>query len=215
MLAGDPFMAHSMLSAAMNLGLLDPLEVVQSAEEAYRSGRVPLSSAEGLVRQIIGWRDFVWHLYWYFEPSYRGANELGATTAIPRWFAELDADTVEARCLADVLAGVRDRGWVHHIPRLMVLGNYAMQRGWRPGAMSDWFHQRLLRRLPLRPGGPRRRRCLPVHRGLLAVSGTQRGTAARQPPDAPPDPGPAPAGRPGRAGRAGARPRLPRALKFR
>ena len=141
MLAGDPLMSHSMLSAAFNVGLLDPLEAVHAAEEAYRSGAAPLASVEGFVRQIMGWRDFVWHLYWYFEPDYRASNELHAGRELPRWFAELDADAVEARCLSDVLAGVRDRGWVHHIPRLMVLGNYALQRGWRPEAVSDWFHR--------------------------------------------------------------------------
>jgi len=141
MLAGDPWMAHSMLSAPMNLGLLDPLEVIHRAEAAYRSGAAPLAGVEGFVRQIIGWRDFVWHLYWHFEPAYRSANKLGARQPVPSWFAKLDADAVDARCLSDVLAGVRDRGWVHHIPRLMVLGNYAMQRGWHPGAMSDWFHR--------------------------------------------------------------------------
>lgn len=141
MLAGDPWMAHSMLSAPLNLGLLDPLEIVHRAEDAYREGNAPLAATEGFIRQIIGWRDFVWHLYWYFEPDYRRNNELGATGRIPKWFAELDADAVDAACLSDVLAGVRDRGWVHHIPRLMVLGNYAMQRGWRPGAMADWFHR--------------------------------------------------------------------------
>jgi deoxyribodipyrimidine photolyase-related protein len=141
MLAGDPWMSHSLLSAPMNLGLLDPLEVVHAAEDAYRAGRAPLPSVEGFIRQIIGWRDFIWHLYWHFEPDYRNANELGATGRIPKWFAELDADAVEARCLSDVLRGVRDRAWVHHIPRLMVLGNYAMQRGWQPAAMADWFQR--------------------------------------------------------------------------
>jgi deoxyribodipyrimidine photolyase-related protein len=141
MLAGDPWMAHSMLSAPINLGLLDPLEVVHRAEDAYRRGQAPLSSVEGFVRQLIGWRDFIWHLYWYFEPGYRASNELGADGALPRWFAELDAGAVEAKCLSDVLAGVRDRGWVHHIPRLMVLGNYALQRGWDPAQVSDWFHR--------------------------------------------------------------------------
>jgi (6-4)DNA photolyase len=141
MLAGDPIMAHSLLSSSMNLGLLDPLDVIRRAEKAYREGSVSLSSAEGFIRQILGWRDFIWHLYWYFEPGYRSSNVLRARGELPKWFAELDADAIEARCLADVLAGVRDRGWVHHIPRLMVLGNYAMQRGWRPGAMADWFHR--------------------------------------------------------------------------
>ena len=141
MLAGDPWMAHSMLSAPMNLGLLDPLEVVRRAERAYHDGAAPLASVEGFTRQVIGWRDFIWHLYWYFDADYRSSNGLRAGEPLPRWFAELDADAVEARCLSDVLAGVRDRGWVHHIPRLMVLGNYAMQRGWRPSEVSGWFHR--------------------------------------------------------------------------
>jgi deoxyribodipyrimidine photolyase-related protein len=141
MLRDDPLLAHSGLSAAFNLGLLDPMEAVRLAEDAYRDGRAPLSSVEGFVRQLIGWRDYVWHLYWYFDAGYATFSGLGAQRAIPTWFATLDADAVEAACLSDVLAGVRDRGWVHHIPRLMVLGNYALQRGWRPSALVDWFHR--------------------------------------------------------------------------
>ncbi|MET3806176.1 deoxyribodipyrimidine photolyase-related protein [Nakamurella sp. UYEF19] len=141
MLAGDPWMAHSLLSAPMNLGLLDPIDVVRQAEQVYRSGAVRLASTEGFVRQILGWRDYVWHLYWQQGASYAHRNALSAERPIPKWFAELDADDVKARCLSTVLADVRDHGWVHHIPRLMVLGNYAMQRGWRPSAVTDWFHR--------------------------------------------------------------------------
>ncbi|WP_203701832.1 cryptochrome/photolyase family protein [Asanoa iriomotensis] len=141
MLAGDPWMAHSLLSAPLNLGLIDPLDAVHRAEAAYRSGAAPLSSVEGFVRQLIGWRDYIWHLYWYFGADYGAADGLRATRPVPSWFRALDADAVEARCLSDVLAGVRDRGWVHHIPRLMVLGNYALQRGWRPADLVDWFHR--------------------------------------------------------------------------
>ncbi|BCL13418.1 cryptochrome/photolyase family protein [Micromonospora sagamiensis] len=137
----DPWMAHSVLSSSFNLGLLDPMTAVRGAEQAYRRGRAPLPSVEGFIRQILGWRDFVWHLYWYFDPSWRHSNELAARRPVPDWFRELDADAVTARCLSDVLAGVRDHGWVHHIPRLMVLGNYALQRGWRPAELVDWFHQ--------------------------------------------------------------------------
>ena len=141
MLAGDPWMSHSLLSAPMNLGLLDPLDVVRQAESAYRDGSVAIASAEGFIRQVIGWRDYVWHLYWQQPANYRRRNELQAQAKLPSWFAELRADDVEARCLSSVLAGVRDHGWVHHIPRLMVLGNYAMQRGWRPSEVTDWFHR--------------------------------------------------------------------------
>ncbi|GIJ48287.1 deoxyribodipyrimidine photo-lyase [Virgisporangium aliadipatigenens] len=141
MLARDPWMAHSMLSPAFNLGLLDPMDAVRAAEAAYRRGAAPLSSVEGFVRQLLGWRDYVWHLYWRFGPDYPRANALRATGRLPGWFADLRADDLRAACLRDVLAGVRDRGWVHHIPRLMVLGNYGLQRGWHPGALADWFHR--------------------------------------------------------------------------
>lgn len=141
MLTGDRFMAHSLLSAPMNLGLLDPLDCAYAAEDAYRSGDAPISSVEGYIRQLIGWRDYIWHVYWHFGRNYRHRNALHAKSALPTWFTELDADAVEANCLSDVLAQVRDHGWVHHIPRLMVLSNYALQRGWDPAAVTGWFHR--------------------------------------------------------------------------
>lgn len=141
MLAGDPTMAHSMLSPAMNLGLLHPLEIVHAAEEAYRAGHAPLASTEGFVRQVLGWREYVWSLYWHLGPDYRRRNALGARTRVPQWFWDLDEKgTVDARCLSTVLGDLRERGWVHHIPRLMVLGNYAMQRGFSPAEVVEWFH---------------------------------------------------------------------------
>jgi deoxyribodipyrimidine photolyase-related protein len=70
------------------------------------------------------------------------SKALFARRSLADWFTELDADgTVEARCLSEVLRGVREHGWVHHIPRLMVLGNYALQRGWSPQELTDWFHR--------------------------------------------------------------------------
>ena len=140
-LEGDPWMAHSLVSAPMNLGLLDPLEVVERAEEAYRSGAAPIASVEGFVRQVIGWRDYVWHVYWHMGEGYRRENALAARERIPQWFAELDGAATDARCLSHTLDQVAEHGWVHHIPRLMVLGSYALQRGWAPTQVTDWFHR--------------------------------------------------------------------------
>ncbi|GGT09866.1 MULTISPECIES: cryptochrome/photolyase family protein [Streptomyces] len=141
MLAGDPVMSHSLLSSSLNLGLLDPAECVERAESAWRAGRAPVGSAEGFVRQVAGWREYVWQLYWYFGEDYRRSNALRHREPLPRWFLELDADAVRAHCLATALAQVRDTGWTHHIPRLMLLGGYALQRGWDPQAVTDWFHR--------------------------------------------------------------------------
>ena len=140
-LEGDPWMAHSLVSAPMNLGLLDPLEVVRRAEAAYLAGEAPIASVEGFVRQVMGWRDYVWHLYWHFPEDYRRRNELGANEDMPEWFTELDGAATDARCLSHTLNQVAEHGWVHHIPRLMILGSYAMQRGWSPAQVTDWFHR--------------------------------------------------------------------------
>ncbi|MEU6405796.1 cryptochrome/photolyase family protein [Streptomyces sp. NPDC046985] len=141
MLAADPVMSHSLLSSSLNLGLLDPAEVVARAEDAWRAGTAPVNSVEGFVRQIAGWREYVWQLYWYFGEDYRRHNALNHRAPLPEWFLELDGDAVTAHCLATALTQVRDSGWTHHIPRLMLLGSFALQRGWDPLALTDWFHR--------------------------------------------------------------------------
>lgn len=139
-LVGDWPMAHSLISAPLNLGLLHPMEVITRVVEAWRQGLVPLESAEGFVRQVMGWRDYVWHLYWHFGPEYVAeSNALNAHTPLPAWFRDLDTTQVTARCLATALEEVRSRGWNHHIIRLMILGNWALQHGFDPQATTEWF----------------------------------------------------------------------------
>ena len=138
-LAGDPTMAHSLLSVPLNLGVLHPLDAVHAAEQAHHDGTARLNSVEGFVRQILGWREYIWHLYWHFGEGYHRSNQLGAQKTLPRWWTELDGDAVTAACLSHTLNEVRDRGWVHHIPRLMILGNHALQREYRPSALTEWF----------------------------------------------------------------------------
>jgi deoxyribodipyrimidine photolyase-related protein len=139
-LTGDWTMAHSMLSAPLNLGLLDPLEVVRTVAAEHTEGRAPLASVEGFVRQVMGWRDYVWHLYWYLGESYRTTNnKLDATNPLPQAFRTLETHAIEATCLRETIDGMRRHGWAHHIQRLMVLGNWAIQHGYDPVELNDWF----------------------------------------------------------------------------
>jgi deoxyribodipyrimidine photolyase-related protein len=138
-LTGDWTMAHSLLSAPLNLGLLHPREVIDRVEAEYRAGRAPIASVEGIVRQLCGWRDWVWHLYWRLGERYVHSNALAATTPIPRELLELEASAIEANCLSQTIGGVREHGWAHHIQRLMIIGNWALQRGWDPRQMNEWF----------------------------------------------------------------------------
>lgn len=139
MMSQDWAMSHSLLSVPLNLGVLHPLDAVEAAERAYRDGDAPLAAVEGFIRQILGWREYMWHLYWHFGPDYTANNELEAHTRLPDWWADLDADAVTAACLHSALEGLRDRGWNHHIQRLMILGSHALQRGYRPDELTDWF----------------------------------------------------------------------------
>ena len=140
-MSDDRWMAHSLLSAPLNLGLLEPIEVVRAAEQAYHDGTAPLAAVEGFVRQVIGWRDYIWHLYWYLGEDYRAHNQLDQRRSIDDWFATLEPGGTDAECVRSALTSVRETGWTHHIPRLMVLGNYALQHRWKPQQVTDWFHR--------------------------------------------------------------------------
>jgi deoxyribodipyrimidine photolyase-related protein len=136
MLADEPKLAHSVLSQALNLGLLHPAEVCDAVEEAYRAGRVPIASAEGYIRQIIGWREYIWGLYWLWMPEYRDTNVLGAHRPLP---PVLRGGTTGMRCVSIAVDGIEERAWAHHIQRLMVLGNLALLAGVEPMAMVEWM----------------------------------------------------------------------------
>jgi deoxyribodipyrimidine photolyase-related protein len=136
MMSGDWHLAHSLLSPYLNLGLLLPAEVCEAVEDAYRQGRIPISSAEGFIRQVIGWREFIWGIYWLW-PDHIDCNVLGNQRALPPVFTGA-ADT-EMRCVAGTLADLDDRGWIHHIPRLMVLANLANLVGVRPPEVVEWM----------------------------------------------------------------------------
>ncbi|MFC7203988.1 cryptochrome/photolyase family protein [Haloferax namakaokahaiae] len=137
MVDGEWALNHSLLSAVLNLGLLHPSEVVEAAEDAYRSGDVPLNSVEGFVRQVIGWREFVRHVYRRAMPELAGANQLDQTESLPEayWTGETDM-----HCLSEAVGHVYDHGYAHHIERLMVLSNFALVYGVDPAELNHWFH---------------------------------------------------------------------------
>ena len=137
MLADNWHLAHSVLSPYLNLGLLLPGEVCDRVEEEFRAGRVPINSAEGFIRQVIGWREYVWNLYWRWMPDYAEMNSLHADLDLPPVFTG-DAPT-QMRCVGSIIGDVQARGWVHHIPRLMVLGNLALIAGINPQQFTRWM----------------------------------------------------------------------------
>ena len=180
MVTGEPFLSHSLLSPAINLGLLDPREPVRAVEAAYEergvepgaydpdersaaggtettldafgegsaddSGGesddadrppVPLNAVEGFVRQVIGWREFMRHVYREAMPELATANQLGQSRDLPPAYWDGDTDMT---CLSEAVGHVREYGYAHHIERLMVLSNFALLYGADPGELNEWFH---------------------------------------------------------------------------
>lgn len=137
MVSGESFLFHSILSPMLNIGLLDPLECAKAAEGAWKEGFVPLTSAEGFIRQIIGWREFVNGVYWLKMPDYARVNGLGAKRPLPRFFRDGNTDM---RCLGTVIGEVHRHGYNHHIERLMILGNFLLLAGIDPSEALDWFN---------------------------------------------------------------------------
>ncbi len=133
---GEPFLYHSLLSAAGNLKLLDPRECVRKAVGAYESGGAPLNSVEGFVRQWIGWREFIRGVYWVQGADYPSRNGLDHDGSLPGFYWDAETDM---NCMRDCLSQVRDHAFAHHIPRLMVMGNFAMLAGVHAREVADWY----------------------------------------------------------------------------
>jgi deoxyribodipyrimidine photolyase-related protein len=138
MLDGEWAMHHSLLSSSLNLGLLHPREVVELViDRAREADNVPRNSVEGFVRQVIGWREFLRGIYVEQMPDLEAANQLGASEHLPDFYWTGETDMA---CLADVVDGVRKRGYSHHIERLMILANFGLIYGVEPRRLNRWFH---------------------------------------------------------------------------
>ncbi len=136
MLLDHKFLSHAIVSPYLNLGLLDPLEMCRAVEAEWRAGRVPLNSAEGFIRQVIGWREFVRGVYWWKMPDYARSNALAATRPLPEFY--WSADTPMA-CVKACVTQTREEAYAHHIQRLMVTGNFALLAGIDPAALHEWY----------------------------------------------------------------------------
>ena len=137
MLSDNWHLAHSLLSPYLNNGLLLPAEVCDAAEASYKKGLVPINSVEGFIRQIIGWREFIWNSYWKHMPAYRDENALNAMRNLPALFT--DPSKTKMRCMQKSLHAIYENSYAHHIQRLMVLGNFALISGINPQQFTEWM----------------------------------------------------------------------------
>jgi deoxyribodipyrimidine photolyase-related protein len=136
MLQASPYLHHAVLSPYLNIGLLTPLEVCGAVERAWRAGEVPLNAAEGFIRQVIGWREYVRGVYWREGPTYVLRNALEARRPLPEFYWTGKTDMA---CLKAAIGQTLDLAYAHHIQRLMVTGNFALLAGVDPHALHEWY----------------------------------------------------------------------------
>jgi deoxyribodipyrimidine photolyase-related protein len=132
----SPWLFHGLISMYLNCGLLEPLAVCEQVEAAYRKGDCSLAAAEGFIRQVLGWREYVRGIYWHHMPDYKTHNTLNAATPLPDWFWTGETDM---QCLSQALTQSLDLGYAHHIQRLMVIGNFALLAGLDVTAVCEWY----------------------------------------------------------------------------
>ncbi len=136
MMAEEPFVYHSVIGLYLNAGLLDAMEVCRAVEQAWKDGDAPVNAAEGFIRQIIGWREYVRGIYFREGPNYVDRNELGQTRDLPAMF--WGANTRMA-CIAASVSQTKAEAYAHHIQRLMITGNFALLAGIDPAQVHEWY----------------------------------------------------------------------------
>jgi deoxyribodipyrimidine photolyase-related protein len=127
---------HSLLSSSLNLKLLNPLEVVLAAQEAYKKHDLDLASVEGFIRQIVGWREFMRGVYFLDMPEMKTANHYGHSNPLPKWYWTGDT---RMNCMRQCIGQTLRNGYSHHIQRLMVTGMFGVTAQISPQAICDWY----------------------------------------------------------------------------
>ena len=128
---------HSLLSPYLNNGLLHPQEVLDATLARFNEGDIPIESAEAFIRQLIGWREYVHGMYWFLGREYRDENQLRANRKLDEFF--WDSSQTDLNCLKQTISDIEERAWTHHIPRLMILSNYALLTGIKPMEFLNWM----------------------------------------------------------------------------
>lgn len=138
MVSQQPFLFHSLLSFALNVKLLHPLEVVKQVEAYYLQNQqvVSLAQAEGFIRQIIGWREYMRGIYWWKMPDYAQLNYFNYQTALPAFYW---TGNTGMNCMKHAINDSLNNAYAHHIQRLMITGNFALLAGIHPNEVDAWY----------------------------------------------------------------------------
>ncbi len=132
----DAYVHHSLLSTSINFGFLSAREVVAAVEKSNTA----LNNKEGFIRQILGWREYMYHFFEFYKDDIYTQNFLQHTRPLPNYFWK-DAELCDMNCLSTTLKQVQKENTSHHIQRLMIIGNFALLAGLDPHELNTWFFE--------------------------------------------------------------------------
>ncbi|MEO1617481.1 MAG: cryptochrome/photolyase family protein [Planctomycetota bacterium] len=133
---GESWLWHSVLTPAMNTGLLTPDEVVKATRKHIQENEVPINSVEGFLRQVIGWREFMRATYQDLGVKMRTTNHWKHHRPMPKCFYDGSSGIVP---IDDTISRLLRTGYCHHIERLMVLGGFFFLCEIDPDEIYRWF----------------------------------------------------------------------------
>ena len=136
MWTNTPYGWHSILSSSLNLKLLNPREVIAAVLDAWKKYSLDLSTVEGFIRQILGWREFVRGMYYLDMPQMAQDNYYNHQNALPQWYWN---GKTNMACMRDAIGQTLEYGYAHHIQRLMVTGNFALLAEILPSEVCEWY----------------------------------------------------------------------------
>jgi len=136
MWTNTPYGWHSILSSSLNLKLLNPREVISAVLAAWIKYSLDISTIEGFIRQILGWREFVRGMYYLDMPQMAQDNYYEHQRALPSWYWN---GKTHMACMQDAIGQTLQYGYAHHIQRLMITGNFALLAEILPSEVCDWY----------------------------------------------------------------------------
>jgi deoxyribodipyrimidine photolyase-related protein len=137
----DHYLFHSILSSSLNIGLLSPETIIKKAITYGHLHRIPLNALEGFIRQIMGWREFVRAVYEREGVRQRTTNFFGFTRKIPECFNNAKTGIPP---IDNIIRNLQGKAYVHHIERLMILGNFMLLCEFNPDEVYQWFMENFI-----------------------------------------------------------------------
>ena len=132
----SPYLYHSCIASSLNIGILRDKEVLDRLLLVSRK-KVSLSSLEGFVRQLLGWRNYVLLIYEREGARIRKMNFFHhrGTLSDRWWYGQTGMPHVD-----HVIQKVWKYSYAHHIERLMILGVWMLLCEINPIEVNNWFH---------------------------------------------------------------------------